>query len=73
MDCYSAESAAKPGAARFTMSSYPQKINPKHVNHDLSPRACPVSLDTVDLFGDFAPEHWYEAYEIPHRDYQARQ
>ena len=41
---------------------------PRHVNHELSPMACPVSLDDVDLFGDGGQEHWYEAYEILHRD-----
>lgn len=41
---------------------------PKHVNHELGPMACPVDLDSVDLFGDGAQEHWYEAYEILHRD-----
>jgi cytochrome P450 len=41
---------------------------PKHVNHELSPMACPVHLDDVDLFGDGAQEHWYEAYEILHRE-----
>jgi len=41
---------------------------PKHVNHDLSQMDCPVDLDDVDLFGDGAQEHWYEAYEILHRD-----
>ena len=30
--------------------------------------ACPVGLDAVDLFGDGAQEHWYEAYEILHRE-----
>lgn len=45
------------------MASYP-----KHVNHELSAMACPVGLDTVDLFGEGAPEHWYEAYEILHRE-----
>jgi cytochrome P450 len=45
------------------MASYP-----KHVNHELSPMACPVGLDDVDLFGVGAQEHWYEAYEILHRD-----
>jgi len=45
------------------MGSYP-----KHVNHELSPMACPAGLDDVDLFGDGAQEHWYEAYEILHRD-----
>jgi len=29
--------------------------------------ACPVDLADVDLFGDGAQEHWYEAYEILHR------
>jgi len=41
---------------------------PKHVNHDLSPMKCPVDLDDVDLFGEGAQEHWYEAYEILHRE-----
>ena len=41
---------------------------PKHVNHELSAMDCPVHLDDVDLFGDGAQEHWYEAYEILHRD-----
>jgi cytochrome P450 len=41
---------------------------PRHVNHDLGPMACPVDLSSVDLFGDGAPEHWYEAYEILHRE-----
>ena len=45
------------------MASYP-----KHINHELSAMACPVDLDSVDLFGDGAQEHWYEAYEILHRD-----
>ena len=40
----------------------------KHLNHELSPMACPVDLGDVDLFGDGAQEHWYEAYEILHRD-----
>ncbi|MFN3218413.1 MAG: cytochrome P450 [Acidimicrobiales bacterium] len=30
--------------------------------------ACPVGLDDVDLFGEGAQEHWYEMYEILHRD-----
>jgi len=29
---------------------------------------CPVHLGDVDLFGDGAQEHWYEAYEILHRE-----
>lgn len=41
---------------------------PKHVNHELSEMACPVSLDDVDLFGAGAQEHWYEAYEILHAE-----
>jgi cytochrome P450 len=41
---------------------------PKHVNHELSPMECPVRLEDVDLFGEGAQEHWYEAYEILHRD-----
>ena len=45
------------------MASYP-----KHRNHELGPMACPVGLDDVDLFGDGAPEHWYEMYEILHRE-----
>ena len=36
------------------MTSYP-----KHINHELSPMECPVDLDTVDLFGEGAQEHWY--------------
>ena len=42
--------------------------NIKHVNHELSPMKCPVHLEDVDLFGVGAQEHWYEAYEILHRD-----
>jgi cytochrome P450 len=45
------------------MGSYP-----KHVNHQLGPMGCPVSLDDVDIFGAGAQEHWYEAYEILHRE-----
>ena len=41
---------------------------PRHVNHQLSPMKCPVNLDDVDLFGEGAAEHWYEMYEILHRD-----
>ncbi|MGD9996349.1 MAG: cytochrome P450 [Ilumatobacteraceae bacterium] len=40
----------------------------KHVNHALSPMACPARLEDVDLFGEGAQEHWYEAYEILHRE-----
>ena len=42
--------------------------SPQHINHELSPMACPVGLDDVDLFGDGAQEHWYEGYEILHRE-----
>jgi cytochrome P450 len=45
------------------MASYP-----KHINHELSPMKCPVTLADVDLFGEGAQEHWYEAYEILHRE-----
>lgn len=45
------------------MGSYP-----KHVNHELSPMGCPATLDDVDLFGPGAQEHWYESYEILHRE-----
>jgi cytochrome P450 len=41
---------------------------PRHVNHDLGPMRCPVDLASVDLFGAGAQEHWYEMYEILHRD-----
>ncbi len=41
---------------------------PKPPNHDLSPMACPASLADVDLFGEGAQEHWYEAYEILHAE-----
>lgn len=41
---------------------------PKHINHELSPMRCPVELADVDLFGEGAQEHWYEMYEILHRD-----
>ncbi len=40
----------------------------KTPNHELSPMQCPMSLADVDLFGPGAPEHWYEAYEILHRE-----
>ncbi len=42
--------------------------SPQHVNHELVPMRCPVTLDDVDLFGDGAQEHWYEAYEILHSE-----
>ena len=40
----------------------------RHPNHDLSAMRCPRALGDVDLFGPGAAEHWYEAYEILHRD-----
>ncbi len=40
----------------------------KTPNHALSPMACPVHLEDVDLFGPGAPEHWFEAYEILHAE-----
>ena len=40
----------------------------KAPNHELSPMKRPVTLADVDLFGPGAPEHWYEAYEILHRE-----
>jgi len=40
----------------------------KHQNHEISPMKCPVNLEDVDLFGQGAQEHWYEAYEILHRE-----
>lgn len=41
---------------------------PRHINHELSPMPCPAQLGDVDLFGEGAQEHWYEAYEILHRE-----
>lgn len=40
----------------------------KTPNHELSPMSCPVRLADVDLFSSGAQEHWYEAYEILHRE-----
>lgn len=40
----------------------------KTPNHDLSPMRCPERLEDVDLFSTGAAEHWYEAYEILHRE-----
>ncbi len=37
-------------------------------NHELSELRCPVSLEDVDLFSPGAQEHWYEAYDILHRE-----
>jgi len=44
----------------------------KTPNHRLSEMSCPVSLEDVDLFGPGAQEHWYEAYEILHRECPVR-
>jgi len=44
----------------------------KPPNHQLSEMQCPASLDDVDLFGPGAQEHWYEAYEILHRECPVR-
>ncbi len=40
----------------------------KTPNHTLSPMACPAALEEVDLFSAGAQEHWYEAYDILHRE-----
>lgn len=40
----------------------------KTPNHALSPMPCPVDLEDVDLFEPGAAEHWYEAYDILHRE-----
>jgi cytochrome P450 len=40
----------------------------RHPNHDLGPMKCPKTLADVDLFGPGASEHWFEAYEILHRE-----
>jgi len=37
-------------------------------NHELSPMKCPHSLEDVDLFSEGAPEHWYECYDILHKE-----
>lgn len=37
-------------------------------NHALSGMKCPVNLEDVDLFSPGAQEHWYEAYDILHRE-----
>ena len=42
--------------------------DPKRRNHELSAMRCPLHLDDVDLFGEGGQEHWYEAYDILHRD-----
>ena len=43
-------------------------MRPKTPNHALSRMKCPVDLSDVDLFSPGAQEHWYEAYEILHRE-----
>ncbi|WP_373490288.1 cytochrome P450 [Parasphingorhabdus sp.] len=40
----------------------------KTPNHALSPMTCPVAVEDVDLFGGGAAEHWYEAYDLLHRE-----
>jgi cytochrome P450 len=40
----------------------------RHINRELSPMRCPMQLADVDLFGPGAQEHWYDAYEILHRE-----
>lgn len=40
----------------------------KTPNHALSPMTCPVAVEDVDLFGAGAAEHWYEAYDLLHRE-----
>ena len=40
----------------------------KKPNHQLSAMACPHHLEDVDLFAPGAQEHWYEAYDILHRE-----
>ncbi len=43
-------------------------MSQKTPNHALSPMPCPLTLEDVDLFSPGAQEHWYEAYEILHRE-----
>ena len=43
-------------------------MSAKTPNHELSGMKCPVNLEDVDLFGPGAQEHWYEAYDILHRE-----
>ena len=40
----------------------------KKPNHELSGMRCPAHLEDVDLFSPGAAEHWYEAYEILHKE-----
>jgi cytochrome P450 len=43
-------------------------MSEKTPNHFLGPMRCPQTLADVDLFAPGAQEHWFEAYEILHRD-----
>lgn len=43
-------------------------MSEKTPNHELGEVKRPASLEDVDLFGPGAPEHWYQAYEILHRE-----
>ena len=43
-------------------------MSAKTPNHELSGMKCPVNLEDVDLFSPGAQEHWYEAYDILHRE-----
>lgn len=43
-------------------------MNAKTPNHELSEMKCPHGLEDVDLFSPGAQEHWYEAYDILHRE-----
>lgn len=36
--------------------------------HDKNTMKCPVHIGDVDLFGEGAQEHWYEAYPVLHRE-----
>ncbi len=47
------------------MKEITDKPKPKHA---LSSMQCPAHLSDVDLFGTGACEHWYEAYDILHRE-----
>jgi len=41
-------------------------MSSKTSNHTAGPMRCPLNLDEVDLFGEGAQEHWYDAYPILH-------
>lgn len=43
-------------------------MSERHPNHDLAEMRCPAGLADVDLFGPGAQEHWFESYEILHRE-----